>query len=910
MDLPVLGAELLFIVLFVATFIQWWRRRDPVSRDVALAFSGLALAFVADFTIRVTGAGPMPVPVTAVLLVLLVIQPLATLHLASLIRRVPRRVLVGSTVVYLGAVAGAAAASFVNVQVTRVLAVVALGGYIVIQLLAAAYLLLEARRRRGPGAARFWLAAIATALLALAIIVSLGGSGLVAALGLGTTGSNAVRGVAAVMALAAALGYVAAFLTPRRVQAYWQADTALRHVRDLLGDPDRSVEAIWRQFADLASEVSGARSAVVIAAADGQPGVVATSGFEPPTAERGLDRASVDVETGGTGVRFDTPVGAVDGPIAALAAAADAQFVTTIPLTVASGGAAGTLLLLSQFRSLFRESDADILRSLGAQTAIVAERRGIVAEQADLAQRLAATNESLISASQAKSDFLASMSHELRTPLSAILGFSDLMRQEPAQGENVVVPLEWVELIHRGGQHLLSLINDVLDLAKVEAGRLDLHLEAVELQVAIAELLNGIRPLAERKRLRLDADVPPVTATVDRGRFRQVLYNLLSNAIKYTPDEGSVKVEAVVDGGSIRIAVVDTGIGISADDQPRVFEEFRQVGDPSERQEGTGLGLALTRRLVEAHGGSIGLESVRGKGSTFTVTLPLAGPEGVSVEAAIEQPDIREASVLSGGPVDLLVIEDDPGAVRLLREYLEPAGYQVRLAVDGETGLRMAREHRPSAIILDVLLPGADGWDVLRQLKVAPDTRDVPVVIVTVVDERQVGLALGAVDYLVKPIDRDALLASLARFAIAPQLPGNGRHLRVLAVDDEPTALALIRAALEPEGYEVLEAAGGREALERMRVELVDFVVCDLVMPDVDGFEVIARLKANPETALVPIVVCTAHDISEADKARLSGKILGIVSKGSDAREGLRRWLEQVAPVEGPARLDERGGPG
>ena len=255
------------------------------------------------------------------------------------------------------------------------------------------------------------------------------------------------------------------------------------------------------------------------------------------------------------------------------------------------------------------------------------------------------------------------------------------------------------------------------------------------------------------------------------------------------------------------------------------------------------------------------------------------------------------------------MIEDDPGAVRLLREYLEPAGYQVRLAVDGETGLRMAREHRPAAIILDVLLPGADGWDVLRQLKVGPETRDVPVVIVTVVDERQVGLALGAVDYLVKPIERDALLASLARFAMEPQTPGSDRHLRVLAVDDEPSALALIRAALEPEGYEVLEAAGGREALERMRLEPIDLVVCDLVMPDVDGFEVIARLKANPETAPVPIVVCTAHDLSEADKARLSGNILGIVSKGSDAREGLRRWLEQVAPVEGPARLEERSRP-
>ena len=639
MDLLVLGAELLFIVLFVATFIQWWRRRDPVSRDVALAFSGLAVTFVAELVTRVTNIRPMPVPVTVVLLVLLVIQPLATLHLASLIRQVPRSFLVGSAIVYLGAVAGAVAASFVSIQVARILAVVAIGGYIVIQLLAAAYLLLEARRRRGPGAARFWLAAIATALLALAIVVSLAGSGLVAALGLGTEGSNAVRGLAAVMALAAALGYVAAFLTPARVQAFWQADTALRHVRDLLADPDRTVEAIWRRFADVAAEVSGARSAVVLPSADGKAIVTATAGFEPPAEARGLTGAVLDRVAADGRARFDLPVDPNDGPIASLAAAANGEFVTTIPMTVSSGGTTAALLLFSQYRSLFRESDAEVLRSLGAQTAIVAERRGIVAEQQDLAQRLASTNESLISASQAKSDFLASMSHELRTPLSAILGFSDLMRQEPARGEDVLVPMEWVELIHRGGQHLLSLINDVLDLAKVEAGRLDLHLEPVDLQVAVAELLNGIRPLAERKRLHLDASVPPVVATVDRGRFRQVLYNLLSNAIKYTPDEGSVKVVAAVDGPYVRIAVTDTGIGISAEDQPRVFEEFRQVGDPTERQEGTGLGLALTRRLVEAHGGSIGLASVRGQGSTFTFRLPIAGPSGVPAEAAIEPPE-------------------------------------------------------------------------------------------------------------------------------------------------------------------------------------------------------------------------------------------------------------------------------
>jgi CheY-like chemotaxis protein len=240
----------------------------------------------------------------------------------------------------------------------------------------------------------------------------------------------------------------------------------------------------------------------------------------------------------------------------------------------------------------------------------------------------------------------------------------------------------------------------------------------------------------------------------------------------------------------------------------------------------------------------------------------------------------------------VLVIEDDPSALRLLRQYLEPAGYQVAVATTGESGLALARQRVPAAVILDVLLPTIDGWEVLRRLKADPDLQDVPVVIVTIVDDREVGLALGAVDYLVKPIQRQGLLACLARHGIAPsaEVPS----VRVLAVDDEPAALAFIRAALEVEGYDVIEAAGGREALSRVADGSIDLVVCDLVMPDIDGFELIARLKGNPKTAPIPIVVCTAQDLSAEDKARLNGKILGIVTKGDDARDGLRDWLARA----------------
>jgi len=525
-----------------------------------------------------------------------------------------------------------------------------------------------------------------------------------------------------------------------------------------------------------------------------------------------------------------------------------------------------------------------------------------MAEQEALAGRLATTVEALRSASAAKSDFVASMSHEFRTPLSAIIGFSELMSTEPREGDHVSVPIEWVDHIQRGGQHLLALVNDVLDLARVEAGRLDLRLESVDVGLAVTEAVNGLRPLADRKNLRIETDARSMNVVVDRGRFRQILYNLISNAIKYTPDGGFIRVTVSRSADNVRVSVADTGVGIAPEDHPRVFEEFRQVGDPADRQPGSGLGLTVTKRLAEAHDGRIELVSARGQGSAFTLVLPasdddIVAPATPGPVAAAPTPAERTVRIETATR-DILVIEDDPSAVRLLREYLEGAGYRVRVASTGETGIDAALAQRPAAIVLDVLLPGIDGWEVLRRLKADRRVQEVPVVIVTVVEERDVGFALGAVDYLVKPVHRESLLGCLARY-VAPAGSGDGPR-RVLVVDDEPSALALIRGALEPEGVEVVTAQGGREALDwAEHGRLVDLVVCDLVMPDIDGFDVIAALKRNHRTSSLPIVVCTGHDLSADQKARLNGQILGIVSKGQDARVGLLDWLDHAVPTAG-----------
>jgi signal transduction histidine kinase/CheY-like chemotaxis protein len=555
------------------------------------------------------------------------------------------------------------------------------------------------------------------------------------------------------------------------------------------------------------------------------------------------------------------------------------------------------LVHLSRHASLFGADDIALLASLAQISALLVERRSVLAEQEQLTSQLTTTVAALQAASAAKSDFVASMSHELRTPLTAIIGFSDLMRTTRRDGDMLEVPAEWVEHIHRSGHHLLGLINDVLDLAKVEAGRLDLTIERLDLGAAVLESVSGLRPLADRKAITIVTDVPSMEVDVDRGRLRQIVYNLLSNAIKYTPEGGRITIDAAREDGSFRLAVADTGIGISEEDLLHVFEEFRQVGDVATRQPGTGLGLALTQRLVESHGGRIEADSTPGRGSRFTVHLPLASePDDIAAsEARIGRATATPptpASDRAATRPQVLVIEDDPGAVRLLRAILETDGYDMRVAPDGETGLADARAARPNAIILDVLLSGIDGWEVLRRLKTDEELRDVPVIIVTIVDERDLGLALGAVDYLVKPVDRTALRASLARYTAGAARPGG---IRVLAVDDDPATLDMIEATLRPDGHAVTRALSGEAGVAIARSSPLDLVICDILMPDLDGFGVVAALSADDRTRDLPILILTAHELSEAERSRLNGKIVGVAAKGDSGREGLLSWLRRTA---------------
>jgi PAS domain S-box-containing protein len=502
----------------------------------------------------------------------------------------------------------------------------------------------------------------------------------------------------------------------------------------------------------------------------------------------------------------------------------------------------------------------------------VTQRKRDEEEKRKFADRLAASNRELEirnreveRATQLKSKFLASMSHELRTPLNAIVGFSDLLADE-GPGPLNVKQKRFVGHIKEGSAHLLQLINDILDLSKIEAGQLELRSEEFVVEQALPEVLSIIRPLAMAKNIQMEttgAANRPVYA--DRGRFKQILYNLLSNAVKFTPAGGRVGIECAEDGNFVCVSVTDTGIGIRPEDQELVFEEFRQVDAGSDAaNKGTGLGLSITKRLVEQQGGRISLQSELGKGCRFTFTLPAAGP------TSVRQPEnaIREyrAVTPSGRLTPLvLIVDDEVPARELLASYLQ-SEYSIAMADSGVEALKKAKELRPDAITLDVLMPGGSGFETLVALRKTPETAHIPIIILSIVDQKRVGFALGAADYLIKPVRKPELLETIRKHVPAPADDDS----TILVVDDDPKALELVEETLRSAGYETQSVANGRRALEVLSSKVVGAVLLDLLMPGMDGFEVIQHVRREPTLKELPIFVMTAKTLTQEESALLA----------------------------------------
>ena len=457
--------------------------------------------------------------------------------------------------------------------------------------------------------------------------------------------------------------------------------------------------------------------------------------------------------------------------------------------------------------------------------------------------QLQEVNVQLEIADRHKSEFLANMSHELRTPLNAVIGFSEVLLDKMF-GDLNAKQEEYLDDILSSGRYLLSLINDILDLSKVEAGRLELGTFNLRQLLEGSLVMVKERALAHGITLSLEIADDVDTLTGDERKVKQVLFNLLSNAVKFTPDRGKMSLAATKAGDMVQVAVRDTGVGIPAADQQRIFEEFQQVGRGlAEKTEGAGLGLTLAKKFVELHGGTVWGESTPGHGSTFTFTLPIVGAESHAPLQAVQEDTAwdRERAVepASAGPL-VLVVEDDPKGADLLRIYLSEAGYTVDIARDGVEGLEKIRRLAPAAVVLDILLPKLDGWTFLNQVKADPMTREVPIIIASVIDQKGKGFALGAADYLVKPIQKEELLRTLRAFGLVSK--GQTTPMKILVIDDDPKAVELLAAVLEPEGFRVLRAYGGEAGIEVARAEQPDLIILDLLMPEVNGFEVLDRL--------------------------------------------------------------------
>jgi signal transduction histidine kinase/DNA-binding response OmpR family regulator/ligand-binding sensor domain-containing protein len=567
-----------------------------------------------------------------------------------------------------------------------------------------------------------------------------------------------------------------------------------------------------------------------------------------------------------------------------------------LAMEVSLGGRIEGFLVFDNF------SDPDAFsRSDLRKLARVREHAISAISKARILRELQVKNREAEEANQAKSRFLANMSHELRTPMNAIIGFSEILI-ERLELQIDTKSLTFIRSILSSGRHLLEIINDILDLSKVEAGKMELLPETFPVRSAIESICQVMRGMSTRKAITFAVEIEPgVTAIeTDQAKFKQILYNLLSNAVKFSPGDSTVtirarRIEATDDRPeSIGIDVADPGIGIARENLNLIFEEFRQVDGTLNRQYGgTGLGLSLVRKFVELQSGTLTVDSEIGKGSTFTFTLPLHFA-GTTIPSPIINVD---GTVIPPGE-RVLVVEDEDVAYSTLATYLQAAAYVPIRARNGNEALRLARSIRPVAVTLDIVLPGVQGWDVLRSLKADAATSSLPVIIVSMIDNRELGLAFGADDYFVKPVDWTRLMRRLREITARTSAP---KRPRLLLIDDDVSVHDMLEGELTKQGYQIEKAFSGAEGLERAEKSLPDVIILDLAMPGMSGFEVAAQLKEIESTARIPILAFTAKELTPEDREQLRGGFVGVVAKGSSAG---RRLIQAIHA------LDTRSTPG
>ena len=517
-----------------------------------------------------------------------------------------------------------------------------------------------------------------------------------------------------------------------------------------------------------------------------------------------------------------------------------------------------------------------------------------VIERQRIMEKLRQATKAADAANRAKSSFLANMSHELRTPLNAIIGYSEMLQEEAEDTSQDGFVLD-LKTIQAAGRHLLELINSVLDLSKIEAGKMELYLETFDVAAMIQDVVTVVQPLLAKNanQLQVRCEESIGRMSTDLTKLRQSVLNLLSNACKFT-ERGTIHLEVTREAASqgdesdwITLSVRDTGIGMTADQLARIFQPFTQAEAGTSRQfGGTGLGLSITQSFCHIMGGDISVESTPGEGTIFRMRLPVniaAGQETERTEVA----RTRLPEVFGSG-TRLLVIDDEPAARDLMQRFLSKEGFSVITAASGPEGLRLAKALHPDAITLDVMMPGMDGWAALKELKFDPDLADIPVIMLTMVDSMNLGYALGAAEYLTKPVDRTRLLAVLENYRRG-SLAGT-----VLVVEDDVSARDMLRRMLERENWTVAEACNGREALEWLSQNEANVILLDLMMPQMDGFEFVEHWHVRDPARSTPILVVTSKDLSDDDHLRLNGYVEKIVQKGAYAREQLMHEIQAL----------------
>ena len=566
-----------------------------------------------------------------------------------------------------------------------------------------------------------------------------------------------------------------------------------------------------------------------------------------------------------------------------------------LPLIV-QGELQGILEVLSIKKREYVQNEIELISVAANELASGISRRRLVDELRTKNVELEQQTQKTVEASDTLKKFLATFSHELRSPLNSIVGFSELLSTDSGE----LTPEhrhDFLKNISASGHHLQQIISDILDLSKIEAGRMELHISSYPVEYFEESVRRVLAGLISEKGIELVFKMSPEfdEIVVDQTRFKQILINLVSNAIKFSHKGGLITVTSIRVGNDIQFSVNDEGIGIKPDELVFLFRPFRQaVSGKNVNRQGMGLGLAITKKLIELHGGSIWIESEWGTGTTVLFKIPMivdAASErflqaGMLLDALRRenQPEPKEKPLA-------LIVEDSPQAGELLRMHIESAGYRVEIARDGAEAVDKAKRLRPSVITLDLLLPVKDGWAVMKELKRHPLCKHIPIIIVSIIDEKSLGFSLGAVDYFVKPVNKLDLLEALSRVRV---IPDGSRSPTVLVIDDDRAATDLIQVILENEGYRVLKAFQGKDGVELAAREYPDLIILDLIMPEVSGFNVAYQLRQIPATRNIPIIVLTSMELDEENQTQLGAYVSGLISKNTFTKRDLLREIGNV----------------